>query len=658
MSGKERLGTFGRYLLVEELAAGGMGRVYRAVLRGGPGFEKQVALKRVLREFGEDEEFVGRFADEARIASTLSHGNIVQVFDFGELDGEYYLAMELVDGPDLGTLIAAAHEQQRQIPAPAALYIASEFCRGLAAAHHRLDANGAPAPVVHRDVSPQNVMLARDGGVKVTDFGIAKAADKALRTQTGMLMGKVRYMAPEQARAETVDSRADVFAAGSVLFEMLAGRPLFDGESPEAVLVNVMQQPIPRISEVVSNTPVGLDAILERALERDHELRYIDGAALARDLERLLHVIAPGYSRDDLAALIEELLPQQPTVHQRPTRPLEPREALAARPTTTYEHGMAFGETAFAEDSAIQSDPALSARRTATLASAEGADISYAPTEIPESADEVQPNMDVYQEALAAELGPAANAVHTITRGSGSESAPLPSRLRATEANARVDQNLVPASEGASEEPSASSLQPSAETSDSLDDASGEESPAPTVEGPDDVELLLHPRLPPLIGREGPGDLTAPLNEPEPGKGRRFAVVALLALLLGGGAGVAAAMALPSSSREPPPKTLTPTLGVALSLGHGINVTLHRVGISGERLVVELTIVKSTATLASQCVVHDSGGGVHRPRYWQALADGRLRFVFDTPPTASGLRLRLRDPARKLVVELPLVVER
>ena len=325
---------FGRYLLLEQLAQGGMATVYRAVLRGGPGFQKPAALKRVLRALSEDPEFVARFADEARIASTLAHGNIVQVFDFGKVEGEYFLAMELVDGPDLGTLVEAAQRRGQPIPIPAALFVCAALARGLGAAHRRTDEWGQPAPVVHRDVSPQNVLVSRAGEVKVADFGIAKAADKVLRTRTGLVLGKCRYMAPEQAAGEGVTPRTDVFATGCVLFELLTDRPVFEGEGPEAILRAVVGQPIPVASTVNPEIPPELDEILTRAMNRVAAARYPDGDALARDLERLLHTIAPEYSRDDLSALVTALAPARRET--RRTGEAEPRPA-APGPTPSAE---------------------------------------------------------------------------------------------------------------------------------------------------------------------------------------------------------------------------------------------------------------------------------------------------------------------------------
>jgi serine/threonine protein kinase len=342
---------FGRYLLLEEMAKGGMARVYRAVLREASGFEKTVALKRILRELGEDPEFVTRFTDEARIASTLNHSNIVQVFDFGQVDGEYYLAMELVDGPDLGTLIDACRKQEQPIPIPTALFIAAEMARGLGAAHGRKDERGQSTPVVHRDVSPQNLLLSRSGEAKLVDFGIAKAAEQAIRTRTGLVMGKCHYMAPEQATGKTVDSRADIFSAGCVLYQLLTGSPPFSGRQPKEVLRQVISAPIAPPSQRNPDVPPELDEIVGKCLDRDVGARYPDGASMARDLEALLHRITPDFSRDDLAQFIATIVPPKP----RPAA----REAALTRPVggagqpglVAYEADPALADTVIDNDS-------------------------------------------------------------------------------------------------------------------------------------------------------------------------------------------------------------------------------------------------------------------------------------------------------------------
>lgn len=608
MRGVEGLGTFGRYLLVEELAAGGMGQVYRAMLRGGPGFEKEVALKRVLRELGEDDEFVMRFGDEARIASTLSHGNIVQVFDFGEHEGEFYLAMEFVDGPDLGTLLQAAHRAQQPVPRPAALYIAAEFCRGLAAAHQRRDARGKPTPVVHRDVSPQNIIVSRAGEVKVTDFGIAKAADNALRTKTGMLMGKVRYMAPEQARAEGVDARADVFAAGCVLFEMLAGRPLFDGPTPESVLLAVVQSPIPRISQVATNVPDGLDAILERALDREREHRYADGAALARDLERLLHVIAPAFSRDDLAALVRALVPPALRAEQLPTREIGTGAALAAHPT-------------------LVDPPETGAERPAAARSLDelrgSADPAYAAAEPPKSAGDGR-----------------ASGVRDVTA------------LADAALRAELDAALAPVPESA----------PSVAAPPSV--AAIEE---PAVE----LHLGRPPTLVGARAAESTpasrGEPTAAGRPERQPRSTRWLWPLLLAVLLGGGGAAMAALLVPQPGPLAAPSGTLARGGSVQLAGHRLTLReARRLNGASERLLLVLSLKSASAVpttkIASSFLLGRGHQGdvlriqhARRPLLWQIDGKGRLRLAFRYPVGKGPLLLGLQavgQPAHWLRLEL------
>jgi eukaryotic-like serine/threonine-protein kinase len=298
---------FGRYVLTGLLAEGGMATVHHALLRDDSGFEKPLAIKCMRRELSQDPEFVRRFVDEARIASTLGHSNIVQVFDFGMADSRYFLAMELVQGPDLGSLLDRLAKARRSMPVPAVLQVAIGALRGLGAAHRRVDAQGNAAPVVHRDISPQNILISLAGEVKVADFGIAKAASNLVQTRAGVVMGKFFYMSPEQAMGLPVDPRSDIFAIGAVLYEMLAGRPLWHGKSPEELVRQVLNAPLPGLSQLGGPDAPELGKILERVLSREPAHRPVDGNTLARELESLLHRLRPGYSRDDLADLVAEV---------------------------------------------------------------------------------------------------------------------------------------------------------------------------------------------------------------------------------------------------------------------------------------------------------------------------------------------------------------
>jgi serine/threonine-protein kinase len=331
--------TFGKYVLLERIAAGGMAEVFRAVLRGAAGFEKPVAVKRILPAFGDEPDFVTLFQDEARIASTLAHANIAQVFDFGEVDGVYYLAMELVSGVDLARLVARLRLDGQPMPLPTAAFIVAEAARGLAFAH------AARAGLVHRDISPANILVSRAGEVKITDFGIAKAVGKVHKTETGVLMGKLRYMSPEQIDGRPVDGRSDVFSLGVVLYELVAGGPMFPGDPGIKLAELIRSGPVDPPSARNPAVPPELDAIILRALARDVDARTPNAGELARELTAFIRRAAPAFSREDLAALVARSVPPAPPIEAyAPTvaslspdpRPA-PRPPPAADPAPTHE---------------------------------------------------------------------------------------------------------------------------------------------------------------------------------------------------------------------------------------------------------------------------------------------------------------------------------
>lgn len=355
-------------MLLDLIAEGGMARVFRGVRRSEGGFEKPVAIKCMLPELASDLTFVERFTDEAHIASTLNHANIVQVFDFGRQGDEYFLVMELVAGTDLGRILSRLNRKGERMPLPAVLFVASETLWGLGAAHRRCDATGRPAPVVHRDMSPQNILVAEGGSVKVADFGIAKAAGKLVKTRAGMIMGKYFYMSPEQARGEPVDARSDIFSTAAVIWEMLCGRPLFAGETPEEVLRQVVRGCSEPASRRHPDLPSELDAILARALDLDRERRHADGNMLARDLVQLLHRLAPGYSREDLGAWLRSLDPRQAD----PTRST-PRAGALSEGEPPNAEAAALAETPLrAPREGLSSDRLSDGPRAATVQAAPG----------------------------------------------------------------------------------------------------------------------------------------------------------------------------------------------------------------------------------------------------------------------------------------------
>jgi predicted ATPase/serine/threonine protein kinase/Tfp pilus assembly protein PilF len=264
--------AFGRYTLVKRLGAGGMGEVFLARPDGQP--DALVVLKRILPHLTENPRFLRLFLDETRIASRLVHPNIAQIHELGEVEGTWFVAMEHVDGKDLRELLKRAREQGHHVPLEVAVAIAIEVARGLSHAHAATDAQGRLLHIVHRDVSPHNVLVGRDGAVKLIDFGVAKAANKSVHTGTGILKGKFPYMAPEQAHAKPVDARTDVFALGIVLWEMLCARYLFRGKTDAATLKLVRETQVPVPSSLRDDVPENLDRVVLKALRKEPRDRY------------------------------------------------------------------------------------------------------------------------------------------------------------------------------------------------------------------------------------------------------------------------------------------------------------------------------------------------------------------------------------------------
>ena len=275
----------GRYALYGEIAAGGMATVHFGRLVGAVGFSRTVAVKRLHPQFAKDPDFVSMFLDEARLAARIQHPNVVSTLDVVPLDDEVFLVMEYVHGEALSKLIRAARRQGELVPPRIALAIIAGALHGLHAAHEAKSEQGTPLNIVHRDISPQNILVGADGSARVLDFGVAKAAARVTSTRDGQMKGKVSYMAPEQLRGKGVDRRTDVFAAGIVLWETLTGRRLFDGDDPGEVMAKLLQSEIPTPSSVEASVPTHLDAIVMRTLDRDPDARWPTARELAIALE-------------------------------------------------------------------------------------------------------------------------------------------------------------------------------------------------------------------------------------------------------------------------------------------------------------------------------------------------------------------------------------
>jgi serine/threonine-protein kinase len=283
---------FGRFRLIERIGKGGMAEVFRAVSQGLQGFERVFVIKRIRPDRTDSAKFIEMFCDEARISALLHHPNIVQVYDFGQIEGAYFMAMEHLDGKDLATVQRALGAKRGALPPALAALVARDVARALHHAHTLVLPGGAPGGIVHRDVSPSNILLLRAGGVKILDFGIAKAAAEAQRHVRGnppaRPLGKLAYLSPEQVRGQALDARSDIFSLGIVLWEMVAGQRLFPGKDELETMRNVLLQPLAPPSRRRAGIPAALDAIVARALVRDPAGRYASAAEMADDLDRLL----------------------------------------------------------------------------------------------------------------------------------------------------------------------------------------------------------------------------------------------------------------------------------------------------------------------------------------------------------------------------------
>jgi len=327
--------TFGRYQLVRRLAVGGMAELYLARQVGPEGFEKQLVVKRILPQLAGNQDFVAMFLDEARIAARLAHPNVVQVFDFGEAQGSPYLVMEYLQGEDLRKIWRQAQALRLPIPQALTCRIASEVCAGLDHAHKQTDPSGRPLGIIHRDVSPQNILVSYDGAVKLVDFGIAKAADTAVVTRSGVLKGKYAYMSPEQAAGRPLDHRTDVFALGVVVYELLTGARLFKRDSDRATLAAVAACEVEPPSAREPRVPADLSALVMRALERDPTQRYQEARAFGEALEGWLHAHHLPAASTHLTAYLRHLFPEPLAIAPTPTAPPPPPTAPVLTGTAT-----------------------------------------------------------------------------------------------------------------------------------------------------------------------------------------------------------------------------------------------------------------------------------------------------------------------------------
>lgn len=326
----------GRYLLLEQAGQGSMATVWRAAMRWAHGLFRQVAVKQILPDLTARTKFVSLFVEEARIGSQLQHPNLVQVLDFGREQGCHYMVMEWVDGLDLGSWVEAHRAQGRATPWPLVTAVGVEALRGLGAAHGRLDHEGRPAPVVHRDVTPQNILVGSNGVVKVTDFGLSRARDRSRITVPNTVRGKPGYIAPEVAWCQNASAQSDIFCLGIVLWEALAGRRLYQGDSAVEVFQATRKAEIPDLRDYRVDLPEELREVLECALASDPAQRFANAQEMLRAMTPILRKEG---EPTDAQVLARSVVKVRESLGLPPTSPL-PEQLLheTGEPPATPRH--------------------------------------------------------------------------------------------------------------------------------------------------------------------------------------------------------------------------------------------------------------------------------------------------------------------------------
>jgi serine/threonine-protein kinase len=301
-----------RYEIVRKIFEGGMGIIYEAEQHGARNFVKRIAIKVVRQSYASQKQFIENFIGEAKLVADLIHTNIVQTYHLGEAKGIYYIAMELIRGVNLEQFADQIRDKNRILPADLAVFIASRVCRGLAYAHAKTDKDAKPLGIVHRDVSFKNIMVAFEGDVKLTDFGIAKARGFLIDNEGEVVAGKADYMSPEQANFQITDKRSDLFSVGVVLGHLLLGHNVFKGPSPEESRKLVMNMPIPDFRTLDARIDERLNQILHKALSRDLNKRYASADEMLFDLEHYIYHSGYGPTNETLGKMIRELFGQNP----------------------------------------------------------------------------------------------------------------------------------------------------------------------------------------------------------------------------------------------------------------------------------------------------------------------------------------------------------
>ena len=316
---KDITGEF-RYEIVHQIYVGGMGVVYEALQHGARGFAKRVAIKVIRPQLARQPEFIGNFIGEARLVSDLIHTNIVQTYHLGESGGNCFISMELIRGVNLEQFVQRLQITGRKLPAELAVFIASRVSRGLAYAHAKRDREGRHLGIVHRDINPKNILIAFEGDVKLTDFGVAKARGFLKDKEGEEVAGKPEYMSPEQADFQITDRRSDLFSVGIVLSQLLTGQNIFRGQSGEDSRNRILKLPVPNFTELLPEIEPRLDQILQRALQRDLSTRYQNADDLLYDLEYFIYHRGYGPTNETLGKFIRDLFHEEMAESTDPSR--------------------------------------------------------------------------------------------------------------------------------------------------------------------------------------------------------------------------------------------------------------------------------------------------------------------------------------------------
>jgi serine/threonine protein kinase/cytochrome c-type biogenesis protein CcmH/NrfG len=329
---------FGKYLILDKIATGGMAELYQAKITSVEGFEKLVAIKKILPNLSQDKNLVNMFIDEAKLAAMLTHQNIAQIYDLGSKEGAYFIAMEYISGKDLRIIINKSKEKGLPLTLENALYITSRICSGLDYSHNLKDFQGNPLKLIHRDISPQNILVTYEGEIKIVDFGIAKAAKKTSDTREGLIKGKVAYMSPEQASSKPIDNRSDIFSTGILLWELVTGERMFAGTDLK-VLDRVRKADFQPAEAIVPDLPFEVVEILSKALARSPSRRYKSCAAMQADLEKCLSSFevrpgAEGLSQYMKALFVEEIAAEFAALRRAEVQIPTSKEETAAEGST------------------------------------------------------------------------------------------------------------------------------------------------------------------------------------------------------------------------------------------------------------------------------------------------------------------------------------